>query len=159
MAARRRLRAANSTVAVDAVVARLEEDSADDLLRGANLVLDGLDTMATREVVNRACIGLGVPWIYAGVEDTVFSVATFAGGGPCLSCLWPPSARAETQDFEQGVLNTAPAAAAALQVSEAFRLLCGGEMRPLLSRHNLWSGTSHTVEIVRDPECLICGGG
>jgi adenylyltransferase/sulfurtransferase len=65
IAAERRLRAINSGVRVDGIVADLTPENALDLLSGFPLILDGTDNFETRLLINDAAISLGVPWIYA----------------------------------------------------------------------------------------------
>src|SRR6202050_3745512 len=63
--AERRLRAINSGVRVDGVVADLTPKTAGDLLAGFPLILDGTDNFETRLLVNDAAILPNTPWIYA----------------------------------------------------------------------------------------------
>src|ERR1700682_3330560 len=67
VAAERRLRAINSGVAVEGIVADLAPKNAAELLRGFPLILDGTDNFETRFLLNDAAIHLDVPWIYAAV--------------------------------------------------------------------------------------------
>ena len=158
--AARRLAEVNTETELEPVVAEITPSTVDDLLHGADLVLDGLDTMAARYLVNDACRRAGRPWIYAGVDGATVSVAAFGPAGPCLHCLWPEQLDSGDSELTRpAVINTAPAAAAAWQVTEALRLLTGSEPRPLLLRGDLWNGTMSQIELTRDPECTGCGGG
>src|SRR6202050_2261933 len=67
VAAERRLRAINSGVSVEGVVADVTPKNALELLRGFPLILDGTDNFETRFLLNDAAIHLNVPWIYAAV--------------------------------------------------------------------------------------------
>ncbi|NIP37196.1 MAG: hypothetical protein GWN18_19735, partial [Thermoplasmata archaeon] len=49
---------------------RLDGRNALELLEGADVVLDGLDNMESRYVINDACLELGIPWVYGGVVAT-----------------------------------------------------------------------------------------
>ncbi len=155
-----RLAEVNTETELEPVVAEITPSTVDDLLDGVDLVLDGLDTMAARYLVNDACRRSGLPWIYAGVDGATVSVAAFGPAGPCLRCLWPE--QLDTGDSEltrPAVINTAPAAAAAWQVTEALRLLTGNAPRPQLLRGDLWEGTMGRIELTQDPECTGCGVG
>jgi len=63
VAAERRLRAINSGVAVEGIVADLGPKNAEELLHGFPLILDGTDNFETRFLLNDAAIHLDVPWI------------------------------------------------------------------------------------------------
>jgi len=154
-----RLSEVNTETELEPIVAEITPTNVDELLNGVDLVLDGLDTMATRYLVNEACLRAARPWIYAGVDGATISVAAFGPTGPCLRCLWPEILDAKSKPTLPAVINTAPAAAAAWQVTEALRLLTGSEPRPLLFRGDLWDGTMSRIEITQDPECICCEGG
>jgi len=153
-----RLADVNTETKLEPIVAEITPSTVDDLLDGVDLVLDGLDTMAARYLVNDACRRAGRPWIYAGVDGATVSVAAFGPAGPCLRCLWPEVLDAESVPKRPAVINTAPAAAAAWQVTEAMRLLTGNTPRRVLLRGDLWEGTLNRIELTKDPECIGCGG-
>jgi adenylyltransferase/sulfurtransferase len=156
--AAKRLAEVNTATELEPIVAKITTATVDDLLGGVDLVLDGLDTMAARYLVNDACRRAQRPWIYAGVDGATFSVAAFGPSGPCLRCLWPE--QPDSSDLEltrPAVINTAPAAAAAWQVTEALRILTGSSPRLLLFRGDLWNGTMSPIELTEDPECAAVG--
>src|SRR5712692_6408313 len=87
VAAERRLRAINSGVAVEGIVADLGPKNAEELLRGFPLILDGTDNFETRFLLNDAAIYLGVPWIYAAVVASYGVTLTVRPGHTaCLAC-------------------------------------------------------------------------
>ena len=63
-AARRHLLEANSGVRVEAHVSDLNPENADDLLAGADVILDGTDNFETRFLINDYSVREGIPWIY-----------------------------------------------------------------------------------------------
>src|SRR5260370_2769984 len=87
VAAERRLRAINSGVAVEGIVADVGPKNAEELLRGFPLILDGTDNFETRFLLNDAAIHLGVPWIYAAVVASYGVTLTVRPGQTaCLAC-------------------------------------------------------------------------
>src|SRR5271156_21687 len=62
VAAERHLRAINSSVEVEGIVADLTPDNATELLSGFQVILDGTDNFETRLLVNDAAVSLGIPW-------------------------------------------------------------------------------------------------
>src|SRR5260370_19766864 len=87
VAAERRLRAINSGVAVEGIVADVGPKNAEELLRGFPLILDGTDNFETRFLLNDAAIHLGVPWIYAAVAAMYGVTLTVRPGQTaCLAC-------------------------------------------------------------------------
>ncbi|MGH9756489.1 MAG: ThiF family adenylyltransferase, partial [Candidatus Acidiferrales bacterium] len=88
VAAERRLRAVNSGVAVEGVVADLTADNARELLSGFPLILDGTDNFETRLLINDTAVALGIPWIYtAAVGSYGVTMVIRPGETACLACL------------------------------------------------------------------------
>jgi molybdopterin-synthase adenylyltransferase len=162
-AAVERLRAANGAVTIEGIVARLGAENAEDLLRGADVVVDGTDNLATRFLLNDRCVRAGVPWVYggiAGVHGMVMPV--LPGVGPCLRCLFAdePSAEEVSTAQTDGVLGPAPAVVGALEAAQALRILVGGVAPPVrLLSIDVWTCASDCLEVARAPGCPTCGGG
>ena len=84
-AARRHLERINSSVRVEAKIADLVPENVADLLRGADVVLDGTDNFETRYLINDLCVREGLPWIYAaavGSYATTMNILPSQGPGP-----------------------------------------------------------------------------
>src|SRR5579863_105889 len=65
IAAERKLRSINSVVSVNGIVSDLTPNTAEELLEGSDLILDGTDNFETRFVINDFAVKHGRPWIYA----------------------------------------------------------------------------------------------
>ena len=65
-AAERKLKLINSTIAVTGLVTDLNPANVEELLAGADVVVDGTDNFETRFVLNDACVKHGIPWVYGG---------------------------------------------------------------------------------------------
>ena len=160
-AAVERLREANGSVTVEGVAARLDAGNAEALLRGADVVVDGTDNLATRYLVNEVCVRAGVPWVYggiAGVHGMVMPV--LPGEGPCLRCLFADELPAEEVSTSQteGVLGPTPAVVGALEAAQAIRILVGGLAPPVrLLSIDVWTLAVDSLEVVRAPGCPTCG--
>jgi len=113
VAAERRLRAINSSVAVEGVVADATAKNARELLAGFPLVLDGTDNFETRLLLNDAAIAFNVPWIYAAAVGSYGVTMTIRPGETaCLACLLEGEEKsaalgAEATCDTTGVLNAA----------------------------------------------------
>ena len=160
LAAKRRLAEINSSTRVEAHVACLEPSNAVDLLRRADVVLDATDVLDARFLINDAAVKCGVPWVYGGVVETHgTAMAIRPGVGPCLRCVLDAPAPGAVQEPEpRGVLNAAVAWVAALQVSEALKILLGApaEEHRLYSL-DVWRGAVTSARVERRPDCPCCG--
>jgi molybdopterin-synthase adenylyltransferase len=164
-AARRKISLFNSSVKVDARVADLVPQNIHELLRGADLVLDGTDNFETRYLINDYAVEQQVPWIYAAALGSYAATMNILPGPSpfqtaCLACIFPkpPAGVVETCDTA-GILNTAVNLAASIQVTEALKFLVGasGQMRRTLLAMDLWSNQRSEVSAaVPRSGCAVC---
>jgi molybdopterin/thiamine biosynthesis adenylyltransferase len=146
---------------IEPVRQRLDPTNALALLKGADVVLDGLDNMGDRYLVNDACLELDLPWVYGGVVATGGLVAPFMPGGPCLRCLFPePAAEgALPTTATAGIHPSLPALVSAVQVAQATRIVLGQEEGPNLLAMDMWSDDWRVVGLSRRQDCPACVGG
>jgi len=162
--AERRLRAVNSGVRVEGIVADLTPDNALDLLSGFPLILDGTDNFETRLLMNDAAISLGVPWIYAAAVGSYGVTMTIRPGETaCLACLVESESNhsvlgAEDTCDTAGVLNAAAGVIASIEAAEATKLLAGRleALNDKLISCDVWSGKFQSIRVARNPDCRAC---
>jgi molybdopterin/thiamine biosynthesis adenylyltransferase len=167
VAAERRLRAINSGVQLEGIVADLAPSNAEELLSGFPLILDGTDNFETRLLVNDAAILLGVPWIYAAaVASYGVTMTILPGQTACLACLIENSddsalrgaaSGTETCDTA-GVLGSAASVVASIEATEAIKFLAdkSEDLHGRLVSSDVWSGKFQSVRVARNPECRAC---
>lgn len=130
IAAARRLKEINSGLNVEAIVTDAEPHNILDLMRGVDIVLDGLDSFESRYLVNDACVSAGIPWIYGGcVGSYGVTMAIVPGRTPCLRCVFPevpPIGSMPTCDTS-GILSSIVHVIAAIQTASALRWIVTGE--------------------------------
>jgi adenylyltransferase/sulfurtransferase len=157
-----RLGRANATVRLEPRHLELSEDTADGLLDGIDLALDGLDNFEARWVLNEACVRRGIPWVFGGVAGASgMSLCVFPGDGPCLRCVFgdpPPPGTIPGTDV-LGVIGPIPALIGAIEAAEAIKILVGSARasRDLVSI-DLWTGAWRRLRVHRLPDCPVCGG-
>ena len=161
IAAERKLAEINSEVRTEGVVADATSRNIADLVRGFDVILDGTDNFETRYLLNDAAVKMGIPWIYgAVVASSAVTMSILPGQGPCLSCVFPdaPAGLHETCDTV-GVIGPAAAWTAAIQVTEALKILLGleQELHGSLLGFDIWHNRTQQVRPKRDPDCRTCG--
>ncbi|MCT9820898.1 ThiF family adenylyltransferase [Microbacterium sp. W1N] len=111
---------------------RLTADNADDLLAGADLVVDSSDTFATRADVAAACERAGVPLVWGVVQEFHAQVTVFWSDPPAgatatrLSDLHPPETVGEPPTCAAvGVLGALCLQTGSLMAVEAIKLVTG----------------------------------
>jgi adenylyltransferase/sulfurtransferase len=160
VAAERKLRQINSDVKVEGIVADADSGNIEEFIEGFNVVLDATDNFETRYLLNDAAVKLSIPWIYgAVVASYAASMTILPERSACLACVFPKSPRGlhETCDTV-GVIGPAVSWAAAIQSTEALKILLGreSELHRSLVAYDLWSNRFQQVKTVRDRECRIC---
>jgi molybdopterin-synthase adenylyltransferase len=161
VAAERKLKRINSDVAVEGVVADVDGRNVEDLLNGFRLVLDGTDNFETRYLINDVAVKLGIPWIYGAVVGSYATTLTvIPRRTPCLACVFPepPQGLQETCDTA-GVIGPAVAWAAAVQVTEALKILVGRpeDLQGSLLAYDVWKNRFQQVKPKMDQGCRACG--
>src|SRR3989442_11945122 len=87
-AAARKLSAINSTVHVEPVVTDIDHTNILDLVKDADLILDGTDNFEIRYLINDVAVKLDKPWIFGGVIGSEGQTMTIVPGRtPCLRCV------------------------------------------------------------------------
>ncbi len=147
---------------ITARVAHLDPELAEELVPQVDLVLDGLDNLDTRYLVNDACVKHGIPWVYTAVLATYgITMPIVPERGPCLRCLFPapPPLGAIPTCAEAGILGPVPAAIAARQATTAIQILARSPaLRPGGLVHlDLWTGRAETTAVERVAGCPCCG--
>jgi len=155
--AARKLRRVDSAAQVESRAVEISASNIDELMADVDLVMDGTDNMATRYLINDACVRRGTPWIYAGVQGaTGMLLPILPGRGPCLRCLFAASGDPLEAPRVPPVLGPTPAVAASIQAIEAIKILSGAEPSPVLLSFDLWNGDWQVIQVVRDADCPTC---
>lgn len=162
-AAAARLRAVNSGIAIEGIVADLTPDTIDGLTKGAGIVVDGTDNFETRFLLNDWSVREGVPWIYgAAVGSYGVTMTVRPGEGPCLTCVFesaPPAGSSPTCDTA-GILAPIAAIIGSLEALEAIKYLAGRQSRmsDALTVIDVWDGRFDRMKIARrtEPPCTTC---
>ena len=162
VAAERKLRSINSSVAVEGIVADLSPQNVEALLGEVDVLLDGTDNFETRFLINDVAVKSGRPWIYAaGVASYGLTMTIRPGATPCLACLLesgtPAQGLEETCDTI-GVLGPIVNLIASLEVADALKLLSGHPeaLHGRLLSCDVWTGRMQSLGAARNPECRAC---
>jgi molybdopterin-synthase adenylyltransferase len=163
-AAARRLAQINSTVTVEPIITDVWAGNIEHLIETIDLILDGTDNVQTRYLLNDASIKHDIPWIHGacvGTEGRVMPIVP--GMGACLRCLFPqPPAAGELPTCDTaGVLQSAAATVASLQVAAAFKILTHQWMPEdqTLVKLDIWTGRFTAIDLqdARSDDCPCCG--
>ncbi|MCK4718637.1 MAG: ThiF family adenylyltransferase [Thermoplasmata archaeon] len=131
------------------------------LLKGVDVIVDGTDNLTTRFLLNDHSVKHKIPWVYGGAVATEGMSATFVPPGPCFRCLFPsmpPPGSLQTCE-SAGVLGPLPPLVAAIQATEAMKLVTGATPRKTLLYIDPWQGVWREAELEKQRDCPCCVGG
>lgn len=156
--AARKLRQANSSVNIETIECGVNEKNVKNALDGVDLVVDALDNIETRYLINDQALECKIPYIFGGAVETLGNIMTvIPGETPCLRCLWPDpeSVRDHDRADRVGVLSSAATTVASMQVTECLKILSGNRTDILngLLIMDLWNHSFHVAAVERNPEC------
>ena len=125
--AAKRLEKLNPLLTAEPVSENMNTGNVEKLLAGVDLVVDGLDNMSTRYLINRACVKTGVPYVFGaaiGIEGNLSVLAPPETG--CLECLLPNMSDNDLMKCDtRGVVGATPGIIGAMQAMEAIKVLTG----------------------------------
>ncbi len=153
-----RIKALNSHVRVTPVQERITHFNIDELLKDVNIIVDGSDNYETRQVLNRASLRHGLPFVYGGVQGFNAMVSSFVPGQtPCFECI--VTGTGVQPGSGTGIIGPAAGIAASFQAMETIKLIL--ELgKPLKNRMLRISGLDmrlHSLKLISNPECEACG--
>lgn len=122
------LEAINCDVAVEAHMLAAGSGNLAGLIKGADAVIDALDNIDDRLVLQEACRKCNVVMIHGAIAGSFIQAMTIFPGDPGLESLSAPSGAKEKSrgiETETGNPATSPALAAAIQVQEAVKVVTG----------------------------------
>jgi len=160
-AGRERLASLNPEIRVVAHALELKAANVRAVFKDYDLVLDGTDRLATRYLVNDACVILGLPLVSAAIHRFEGQIMTYVPGqGPCYRCVFPQAPEGGVANCAQaGVLGVLPGVLGTLQATEAIKLITGvGD--PLIGRLLTYDALEmrfHEFRVARRPDCAVCG--
>lgn len=161
-AAREALLGLAPDVAVEACPEHLSPERAEELLRGAAVVVEGSDNLPTKFLTADVARALGVPVVHGacvGWRGTVLPVRW--GDGACYRCVFEEVPDDEVTNCAiAGVYGPVTSVVGALMAADALRLLRGdASIAGCLARYDGWNQTFRASRFPRRDDCPLCGGG
>ncbi|UCC27747.1 MAG: HesA/MoeB/ThiF family protein [Candidatus Bathyarchaeota archaeon] len=161
-AAARRIEQVNPEVRVEPLPEHVREDNIRDIVEGMNCVVDGLDNMQTRYLLNRACAAQKIPYVFGAAIGIEGNLSVFAPPEtPCLECVLPnlDDRHLPTCDT-RGVLGATTGIIGSMQALETIKLLAGmgDSLKGKLMVCDFRDMFFTTIEIFKRSDCPVCQG-
>ena len=183
-AAKKKLEAINSSIKIEAIAENFSPNNARQLAKGCDLLIDGLDNLEGRYLLNDLSIESGRPYLYGGAVATYGLQATFlphpqhkkesnekkllkweeVDSTPCFRCLFPitknsgPLPTCETS----GILASITTIISSRQSTDALKLLTNQykKLSNSLYSFDVWRNqTQSCLYHERSTSCIACVKG
>jgi molybdopterin/thiamine biosynthesis adenylyltransferase len=154
--ARAKLRNLNSSVEIQAIAETITEENSSELVEGCDAIVDAMDNLPTRYVLNRCAIEKKVPFFHGAVHGFEGRAMTdLPGETACLRCMY----RGLVPQEKFPVIGVAPAVIGSIQATEVVKYLVGiGKL--LTNRLLVYDGLKATFtefKLNKNPNCDHCG--
>ncbi len=154
--ARKSLKRFNSATEVEAVPETLTQANVNSVVAGFDVVIDALDNLSTRYLLNQAVMANGVPLIHGAVDGFEGRAMTILPGrSACLQCMHKGPLPEKTVP----VIGVTPGVIGGIQATEAIKYITGiGAL--LTGRMLCYDGLTlkfNEFRVKRNPECEACG--
>ena len=154
--ARTKLRNLNSAVEIEAIAETITEGNISHFVDGCDVIVDAMDNLPTRYLLNRCAIEKNIPFFHGAVNGFEGRVMTIIPGKTaCLRCMY----RGPVPQEKFPVIGVAPAVIGSIQATEVIKYLIGiGKL--LTNRLLIYDGLKVTFNefiINRNPNCDHCG--
>jgi len=147
----------NPGVEVEAIAETVTEANVSRLVAGCDLIVDAMDNLPTRYVLNKVALDKNIPFFHGAVYGFEGRVMTILPGQ--TACLWCVYRGATPPKEKIPVVGVTPAVIGCIQATEVIKYIVGlGELltNRLLAFDGL--GMKFTELIVkRNPNCEHCG--
>jgi len=154
--AKKKLRNLNSAVEIETIAETIMEDNVSQLVDDCDVIVDAMDNLPTRYILNRCAIEKNVPFFHGAVNGFEGRVMTvIPGKTACLRCMY----RGPVPQEKFPVIGVTPALIGVIQATEVIKYLLGiGKL--LTNRLLLYNGLEVTFReftVSKNPNCDHCG--
>ena len=158
--AARRLGELNPGISFESIAENVNEENINSVLSDVDCIVDGLDNMYTRYMLNRYSVENQVPYVFGGAIGLEGNVAVFKPPEtPCLECVLPDfdDTRLPTCDT-RGVLGATTGIIGSLQALETIKLLVhvNQKIQSRLMIFDFVQSEFKTIDLQIRKDCPVC---
>jgi len=152
-----KLKKLNPEVEVEAIEETITEANVSQLMAGFDVVVDAMDNLPTRYLLNKAALEKDIPFFHGAVYGFEGRAMTIIPGKTaCLECVYHG---ATTPEGKFPVIGVAPAIIGCIQATEVIKYIVGiGTL--LTNRLLIYDGLNlrfTELKVKKDPDCEHCG--
>lgn len=138
------------------------ESNAFEILKDFDVIIDGVDNLPTRYLLNDACFLSGKPLAEAGVlRFDGLGMTILPQKGHCYRCVFPkmPAPGSVPSCSESGILGPVPGVMGIIEAAEAIKIIAGMG-KTLINRIIMFDALElnfRVIDVKRDDGCPLCG--
>jgi len=151
-----KLRKLNPEVEIETIEERITEANISQLVAGFDLIVDAMDNLPTRYLLNKVALEKSIPFFHGavyGFEGRAMTV--IPGRTACLRCVY----RGAIPEEKFPVIGVTPAVIGCIQAAEVIKYIVGmGQL--LTDRLLVYDGLNMKFtefRVKKDPNCPHCG--
>ncbi|MFC2012874.1 ThiF family adenylyltransferase [Chloroflexota bacterium] len=150
-----KLKKLNGNITVETIEEEITEDNVSRLTAGFDLIVDAMDNLPARYLLNKAAVDHNIPFFHGAVHGFEGRVMTvIPGQSACLKCVY----RGVIPGEKFPVIGVTPAVVGCIQATEVVKYIAGiGEL--LTDRLLIYDGLGMNFtefKVKRDPDCEHC---
>jgi len=151
-----KLRKLNPEVEIEAIEERITEANISQLVAGFDLIVDAMDNLPTRYLLNKVALEKNIPFFHGAVYGFEGRAMTIIPGKTaCLRCVY----RGAIPEEKFPVIGVTPAVIGCIQAAEVIKHIVGiGQL--LANRLLIYDGLNMKFtefRVKKDPYCEHCG--
>ncbi|MCW4023603.1 MAG: HesA/MoeB/ThiF family protein [Candidatus Bathyarchaeota archaeon] len=158
--AAQKLQKHNPLIKIEAVPENVNAQNVEKLLDGMDCVVDGLDNMQTRYLVNRVCVKHKIPYVFAAAVGIEGNISVFSPPETgCLECLMPNVSDSDLINCNtRGVIGATPGIIGSLQAMETIKLLSGvgSTLKGKVLVCDFTDMDFTRIDIAKNQNCPVC---
>lgn len=151
-----KLKNLNQGVKIEAINETITEANISQLVAGFDLIVDAMDNLPSRYLLNKAAVEKNIPFFHGAVHSFQGRAMTIIPGQTaCLRCVY----RGVIPGDKFPVIGVTPAIIGCIQATEVIKYIVGiGEL--LTNKLLIYDGLSMKFtefKVKKDPDCEHCG--
>ena len=127
-----------------------------EMLKGADIILDGLDNLESRFILNDYSMKNNITFAYCSAIRNEGFFKLF-NGSPCLRCIFDKRHTIETCE-SSGIVNTITNFIATIAVNEIIKYIISGKAVEEMIHVNTSKPSFDLIKIKRGKDCKACNG-
>lgn len=142
----------NSTITIYQVSEKLDENNIIEIIKGSNVVIDCVDNVETRLIVNHGCLQMDIPLVEGGVNGFYGFIIAVKREFACLECIGYGDTILKRPT---PALGAVVGVIGSLQAVECIKILLGleGVLYGRMLNYDGLSASFETVEIQKNDMC------